>query len=162
MNLEKAYKALSEYFQPDQLLQNESMKKHTSFRIGGPADLMIIPSEIEQIRLAYKVLRDNNVPVMVMGNGTNLLVRDKGIRGAVIKIANRFNRAEVKGETILAQAGILLSALSNLALKHSLKGLEFASGIPGTLGGAVTMNAAGRSEERRVGKECRSRWSPYH
>ena len=77
MNLEKAYKALSEYFQPDQLLQNESMKKHTSFRIGGPADLMIIPSEIEQIRLAYKVLRDNNVPVMVMGNGTNLLVRDK-------------------------------------------------------------------------------------
>ena len=149
MNLEKAYKALSEYFQPDQLLQNESMKKHTSFRIGGPADLMIIPSEIEQIRLAYKVLRDNNVPVMVMGNGTNLLVRDKGIRGAVIKIANRFNRAEVKGETILAQAGILLSALSNLALKHSLKGLEFASGIPGTLGGAVTMNAGAYGGEMK-------------
>lgn len=149
MNLEKAYKALSEYFQPDQLLQNESMKKHTSFRIGGPADLMIIPSGIEQIRLAYKVLRDNNVPVMVMGNGTNLLVRDKGIRGAVIKIANRFNRAEVKGETILAQAGILLSALSNLALKHSLKGLEFASGIPGTLGGAVTMNAGAYGGEMK-------------
>ena len=149
MNLEKAYKALSEYFQPDQLLQNESMKKHTSFRIGGPADLMIIPSEIEQIRLAYKVLWDNNVPVMVMGNGTNLLVRDKGIRGAVIKIANRFNRAEVKGETILAQAGILLSALSNLALKHSLKGLEFASGIPGTLGGAVTMNAGAYGGEMK-------------
>jgi UDP-N-acetylmuramate dehydrogenase len=110
---------------------------------------MVLPLKTEQIQRASEILRDCNVPVMVMGNGSNLLVRDKGIRGAVIKIADRFSQAEVKGETILAQAGILLSALSRLALKSSLKGLEFASGIPGTLGGAVTMNAGaygGRNE----------------
>jgi UDP-N-acetylmuramate dehydrogenase len=149
MNLEKAYKALSDFLEPDQILQQESMSKHTSFRIGGPVDLMVLPSGVEQIQRALEILRDCNVPLMVMGNGSNLLVKDKGIRGAVIKIADRFNRAEVKGDTILAQAGILLSALSRLALKFSLKGLEFASGIPGTLGGAVTMNAGAYGGEMK-------------
>ena len=149
MNIEKTYKELLKYFELDQLLQNESMKNHTSFRIGGPVDLMILPSNAEQIRLAFQILKDHNIPFMVMGNGTNLLVKDKGIRGAVIKIANRFSNAVVKDDCILAQAGILLSALSNLALKHSLRGLEFASGIPGTLGGAVTMNAGAYGGEMK-------------
>jgi UDP-N-acetylmuramate dehydrogenase len=149
MNIEKAYAELSSIFSPDQLLQNESMKRHTSFRIGGQADLMLLPSETAQIQKALSVLHENHVPVMVMGNGSNLLVRDKGIRGVVIKIADRFSRAEAKDETIHAQAGILLSALSRLALKASLAGLEFASGIPGTLGGAVVMNAGAYGGEMK-------------
>jgi len=149
MNLDMAYKELKQFLEPGQVLKDESMKKHTSFRIGGPADLMIIPSDVEQIKKAYEVLKAYDIPVMVMGNGSNLLVRDKGIRGAVIKIAERFSRAEVKGESIQAQSGILLSALSRIALNASLTGLEFASGIPGTLGGAVTMNAGAYGGEMK-------------
>ncbi|HHT66425.1 MAG: UDP-N-acetylmuramate dehydrogenase [Caldicoprobacterales bacterium] len=149
MNLEKACQALSEFLEPDQLLLNENMSKHTSFRIGGPVDLMVLPSKTEQIQNAIRILREYDIPVMVMGNGSNLLVRDKGIRGAVMKIADRFSQAEVKNETVHAQAGILLSALSRLALKSGLKGLEFASGIPGTLGGAVTMNAGAYGGEMK-------------
>jgi len=149
MNLDHAYRALSEIFPQDQLLRKESMKRHTSFRIGGPVDLMILPAETEQIRKALTVLKENDVPVMVMGNGSNLLVRDKGIRGAVIKIADRFSHTEVKDESIRAQSGILLSTLSRIALKAGLTGLEFASGIPGTLGGAVTMNAGAYGGEMK-------------
>lgn len=149
MNLEKACQALSAFFEPDQLLLKENMDRHTSFRIGGPVDLMVLPSKAEQIHNAFRILREYSVPVMVMGNGSNLLVRDKGIRGAIIKIADRFSQVEVKNETILAQAGILLSALSRVALKSNLRGLEFASGIPGTLGGAVTMNAGAYGGEMK-------------
>lgn len=149
MNIDKAYQALLEFMDSDQVLRNEDMSRHTSFRIGGPVDLMVLPTETQQIQGAFRILRNLDIPVMVMGNGSNLLVKDKGIRGAVIKIADRFSRAEVKGECILAQAGILLSALSRLALKSSLKGLEFASGIPGTLGGAVTMNAGAYDGEMK-------------
>ncbi len=149
MNLDKAYQALSNILQADQLLRDESMKKHTSFRIGGLVDLMILPREVGHIQNAIDILMENQVPFMVMGNGSNLLVRDNGIRGAVIKIADTFSHAEVKGEIIEAQAGILLSALSRLALNSSLAGLEFASGIPGTLGGAVTMNAGAYGGEMK-------------
>ncbi len=149
MNLDKAYQALSEIMQGDQLLREESMKKHTSFRIGGLVDLMILPREVGQIQNAIDILVENQVPFMVMGNGSNLLVRDNGIRGAIIKIADTLSNAEVKGKIIQAQAGILLSSLSRLALKSSLTGLEFASGIPGTLGGAVTMNAGAYGGEMK-------------
>jgi UDP-N-acetylmuramate dehydrogenase len=149
MNLDKAYQALSNILQTDQLLRNESMKKHTSFRIGGLADLMILPREIQQIQSVIDILNENQVPFMIMGNGSNLLVRDKGIRGAVIKIADTFSKAQVRGENIKAQAGILLSTLSKLALNSGLAGLEFANGIPGTLGGAVTMNAGAYGGEMK-------------
>ena len=96
MNLDKAYQALSEIMQGDQLLRDESMKKHTSFRIGGLVDLMILPRKVEQIQNAIDVLVENQVPFMVMGNGSNLLVRDNGIRGAVIKIADTFSNAEAE------------------------------------------------------------------
>ena len=150
MNLDNVFEALSKIFPQDQLLRNESMKRHTSFHIGGPVDLMILPEKTEQIQGALAILRENDVPFMIMGNGTNLLVRDKGIRGAVIKLAaDRFSHVEVKGETIRAQSGILLSALSGLALRFSLRGLEFASGIPGSLGGAVAMNAGAYGGEMK-------------
>jgi UDP-N-acetylmuramate dehydrogenase len=141
MNLDKAYQELTAIFKTEQLLRHESMSRHTSFRIGGPVDLMIQPADSEQIKLAFDILKKYDIPFMIMGNGSNLLVRDKGIRGAVIKIAERFSQTEVRDDTIHAQAGILLSALSRLALISGLRGLEFASGIPGTLGGAVAMNA---------------------
>jgi UDP-N-acetylmuramate dehydrogenase len=126
MNLDKAYQELTAIFKPEQLLRHESMSRHTSFRIGGPVDLMIQPADSEQIKLAFDILKKYDIPFMIMGNGSNLLVRDKGIRGAVIKIAERFSQAEVRDDTIHAQAGILLSALSRLALISGLRGLEFA------------------------------------
>ena len=150
MNLDNVFGALSKILPQDQLLRKESMKRHTSFHIGGPVDLMILPEKTKQIQDALMILRENDVPFMIMGNGTNLLVRDKGIRGAVIKLAaDRLSHAEVKGETIRAQSGILLSALSGLALHSSLTGLEFASGIPGSLGGAVAMNAGAYGGEMK-------------
>jgi UDP-N-acetylmuramate dehydrogenase len=149
MNIHEVYKELSSVIPEEQLLKDEPMKNHTSFRIGGPADLMVLPSEIEHIRHTLKVCQKWNVPFMVMGNGSNLLVRDKGIRGVVIKIANTFNSVWVEGCFIRAQSGALLSVLSKKALETELKGLEFASGIPGTLGGAIVMNAGAYGGEMK-------------
>lgn len=120
---------------------DEPMSVHTSFRIGGPADIFIRPSGASAIAKIIAFCNENAIPVMVMGNGTNLLVRDKGIRGAVIQLTDNMSSFEVNGEEIIAEAGILISRLSKIALEHGLCGLEFAEGIPGTLGGAVTMNA---------------------
>ena len=117
------------------------MKNHTSFQIGGPADVMIIPSSEEELIKAVKVCRTNNLKYFIMGNGTNLLVKDGGIRGVVIKINGNFDKIKIKENIISVQAGALLSSTSKQALKHSLSGFEFASGIPGTVGGAVVMNA---------------------
>lgn len=141
MNLEAVFRELTEAIPNEQVMRNVSMKKHTSFRIGGPADIMVIPSTKEQIKNTLYICDRYNVPVTIMGNGSNLLVSDKGIRGVVIKIAERFTFVTVEGVYVKAQAGVLLSALSSVILKSSLAGFEFASGIPGTLGGAVVMNA---------------------
>lgn len=149
MNINKAFEELNLIIPPGQLLLNESMKKHTSFRIGGPVDIMVLPSKVEHIQSAIEVFKNNHIPIMIMGNGSNLLVRDKGIRGAVIKIYDKYCNMEVSGQTIKAQSGVLLSALSRFALKNNLSGLEFASGIPGTLGGAVAMNAGAYGGEMR-------------
>ncbi|NMB32784.1 MAG: UDP-N-acetylmuramate dehydrogenase [Clostridium sp.] len=128
---------------------DEPMRKHTSFRVGGPADVLVTPVTISQLSEILKLCRDNNVPAFVMGNGTNLIVTDKGIRGVVIKIYDNLSGFGIEGDTIWAYAGILLSKLSNFALKNELEGLEFASGIPGTLGGAVAMNAGAYGGEMR-------------
>lgn len=141
MDLEKGLLDLRANIPEEQILLNESMKKHTSFRIGGPADIMVVPHNTEQVKTAIEIFKAHNIPYFIMGRGSNLLVRDKGIRGGVIKLADGFSKAKVTDRQIQAQAGILLSSLSNLALRAELTGLEFASGIPGTLGGAVAMNA---------------------
>lgn len=129
---------LSEYCS---VLADEPMANHTSFKIGGPADIFARPTNTDDLIRILKICADRQLPVLVMGNGTNLIVRDKGIRGLVIQITDNMSAYEVTGEEILAEPGILLSRLSRIALKHELTGLEFAEGIPGTLGGAVTMNA---------------------
>ena len=123
------------------LLKQEPMKKHTSFRIGGNADIYISPKSSEEIQSILFLAKKYDVPVTVMGNGSNLLVSDKGIRGIVIQIGEDMSTILVKGEKITAQAGALLKTIGGKALQSSLGGFAFAAGIPGSLGGAVCMNA---------------------
>ena len=124
------------------VLWNEPMSRHTSFKIGGPADLLVIPRSIEDTRRVFVGCKRNGVPCYVVGNGTNLLVRDGGIRGAVLKLASGLNGIVPAEETLLeVGAGTLLSDLLDTARNLELSGLEFAVGIPGSVGGAVAMNA---------------------
>ncbi|HEY5585935.1 MAG TPA: FAD-binding protein, partial [Ruminiclostridium sp.] len=125
----------------EKVLIDELMSNHTSFKIGGPADVMVFPENNTQIGEIIKYCNSSKTPYMVMGNGTNLLVSDRGIRGIVIKIYENIDNCTVKGELMEIEAGMLISKASKLALQNSLSGLEFAEGIPGTIGGAVTMNA---------------------
>jgi UDP-N-acetylenolpyruvoylglucosamine reductase len=126
---------------PKQTLFNEPMKNHTSFKIGGPADILFLPEKNSDVEIAVNFCKDNNIRFFVMGNGTNLLVSDDGFRGVIIKISKNMAFAKVNGNEIEASSGILLSRLSKIALENNLSNLEFASGIPGTLGGAICMNA---------------------
>lgn len=128
---------------------DESMSKHTYFKIGGPADFLVEPDNKDELRKIVVELDKNKVPFFIMGNGTNLLVRDKGIRGVVIKLADKFNSINVDGEVIKAEAGALLSKIAIVALNNELTGMEFASGIPGSIGGATVMNAGAYSGEMK-------------
>lgn len=128
---------------------NEPMSGHTSFRVGGCVDILIEPVNIRELIKTIKFLNKTDIPYFIMGNGSNLLVSDNGIRGAVVKIAEKFNSILLGSETITAESGVLLSTLSKAAAKAELTGLEFASGIPGTLGGALAMNAGAYSGEMK-------------
>ncbi len=120
---------------------DELMRDHTSFKLGGPADILVTPYDTKGLIDILDACSRLAMPVFIMGNGTNLIVRDKGIRGVVVKLRDKFSHYEIKDDVIEAQTGILLSRLAKVALENGLSGLEFAEGIPGTLGGAVTMNA---------------------
>lgn len=124
-----------------EIKKNEPMKNHTSFKIGGPADEFCEVTSEEDIMRLIDYASEKGVPYTVIGNGSNLLVADGGIRGLVIKIARGFDEISVSGEKITAQSGALLSRIASAAYRNSLTGLEFASGIPGTLGGGIYMNA---------------------
>lgn len=123
------------------ILKNEPMSVHTSFKIGGNADVFVMPKSDDALASLLKRATENKIPVTVIGAGSNLLVSDSGIRGITIKIGADFSDISVNGEVINAKSGISLAKISAEALKHSLTGFEFASGIPGSLGGAVYMNA---------------------
>lgn len=146
MDLYKEYFRKEEY---NDIRFSEPMKDHTSFQIGGPADVMILPSSEEELIRAVKVCRANNLKYFIMGNGSNILVKDGGIRGVVIKINGNFDKIKIEENIISVQAGALLSSTSKQALKASLTGIEFASGIPGTVGGAVVMNAGAYGGEMK-------------
>lgn len=134
----------------ENVLKDELMKKHTTFRVGGPADWLVTPTEEEQIREVVNLLRTENVPYYVMGNGSNLLVGDKGYRGVIIQLGKNLSQIRMTEEGVLyAQAGALLSKIAAEALAQSLTGFEFASGIPGALGGAVMMNAGAYGGEMK-------------
>lgn len=117
------------------------MRNHTTFHIGGPADILVVPKDVDDIKYGITYAKEEEIPVYSIGNGSKILVTDKGIRGMVIKIAKTLDSVEVSGERIVAGAGCPLSRLIKIATRNSLSGIEFATGIPGTLGGAVAMNA---------------------
>ena len=123
------------------ILPNEPMKRHTTYKIGGPCDVMLVPESVEQLLELIDICNKNGIPFYVMGNGSNLLVKDGGIRGAVIKVSNKMSDISIDASTVKAQAGALLGTIVRKAYENSLSGLEFAAGIPGSFGGAVTMNA---------------------
>lgn len=135
------YDKLEEIVGKDKIKYNEKMSKYTTMKVGGPCDCIVFPDEISKIKEIIEVCKNENITFYVIGNGSNLLVKDEGIHGVVIKLGHRFSKIELDGEYILAYAGATMPALSQLAKKNSLKGLEFACGIPGTIGGGVKMNA---------------------
>lgn len=141
--------ALHELLDQGQVLIGESMARHTSFKIGGEAKILVIPETIEQIVKTIELCKAYNQPYFVMGNGSNILVDDDGIDALVIKISEAFGNVEVNGTEVIAEAGVLLSKLSKIVMRESLQGFEFASGIPGTLGGAIFMNAGAYGGEMK-------------
>lgn len=143
------FKELFENKNFGEVLLNEPMKNHTSFKIGGPADVVIIPKDENQIVEAITLLRENNINFFIMGNGTNLLVKDGGLRCAVIKINEGLNKVHIGDNKIYCEAGALLTAVSKGVARKNLTGMEFANGIPGTIGGAVTMNAGAYGGEMK-------------
>lgn len=144
-NLKKFF---SERFS-DIVIFDEPMKNHTTFKIGGNADYFFSPRNVEEIIAVISSCKEEGVPYFIVGNGSNLLVSDKGIRGAIISISKRFKNIHLFENKIFAQSGALLSATALAAAKKSLTGMEFASGIPGTLGGAVAMNAGAYGGEMK-------------
>lgn len=147
--MEKAIEKLCGVLGSDAVRREEPMKAHTSFRIGGPAELFLTPENAAQLAEAIQILRRHEIPVFILGNGSNLLVRDKGIRGAVVQLSGRMSALETDGTALYAEGGALLSAAAAKAAKAGLTGLEFASGIPGSIGGAVMMNAGAYGGEMK-------------
>lgn len=129
------------------VLAQAPLKNYTTWRVGGPADLLVIPRNKSDVREALGFARNHCLPVTVIGNGSNLLVLDGGIRGLALKIGNGLNSLWIKGDYLMAEAGALLPALARQAAKAGLSGMEFAVGIPATLGGAVVMNAGAFGED---------------
>lgn len=135
------YQELQNILRQDQIRIEEPLANHTTFRIGGPADYMVLPESVEQISSIVKLCLKVELPYFVIGNGSNLLVSDDGFRGVIIKLDRAFATIKFDGNKVTAMSGVMLSKLAAEVAEHSLAGFEFASGIPGTLGGAVTMNA---------------------
>ncbi len=133
----------------DRVFTEEAMRQHTTFKIGGPADYFLMPDKGEDVGRVIKICKEKEIPYFILGNGSNLLVGDGGYRGAVIQIYRNMSSVTVEGNEITAQAGALLSAVAAAAKNASLTGFEFAGGIPGTIGGAVVMNAGAYGGEMK-------------
>ena len=143
--IEKLQAALGE----DLVLRDAPMREHTTFRVGGPADALVLPRTREDAQRALSLCAGLGVPLMVLGNGSNLLVRDGGIRGVVLQFGDQFARIEVEDAAVCAQAGALLVAVAAAAARANLTGMEWASGIPGSIGGAAAMNAGAYGGEMK-------------
>lgn len=143
------YEKLISVIPEQRVLKDEPMKLHTTFRVGGPADFFVMPGTKEELRDIVGLCKNEEVPYYIMGNGSNLLVADKGYRGVIIQVYREMNSISVSGRRITAQAGALLSKIAGKALESELAGFEFASGIPGTLGGACMMNAGAYGGEMK-------------
>lgn len=137
------------FIAPNCLRLDEPMKLHTTFEIGGPADCLIFPASKEEAERVLALVKAENLPLTILGNGSNILVRDKGIRGVIVKFARPMSRILVEGNIIRAEAGAMLKDVSEVAAQNGLTGLEFACGIPGSIGGAVFMNAGAYGGEMK-------------
>ncbi|ADL50154.1 UDP-N-acetylmuramate dehydrogenase [Clostridium cellulovorans] len=147
MNVYKDFaKKLGSVLDKENIKVNEYMKNHTSFKVGGSVDILVTPTNIEEIIEVIKLCKADRIPFFVMGNGSNLLIKDGGIRGVVIKL-EKLNHVEVNGNEIKVESGVLMKDLSKAALEARLTGLEFICGIPGTVGGAIAMNAGAYNGE---------------
>lgn len=132
-----------------EVLFNEEMKKHTTFEIGGPCDVMLVPENEEQVVNGLRVIKENGFSYMVIGNGSNLLISDKGLRKVIIKLGEAFSDLKIEGEKLTVQAGAELSKVAKDSIEKNLAGMEYVSGIPGNIGGAITMNAGAYGGEMK-------------
>lgn len=130
----------NEFYDINDIKIDEKLSEYVNFKVGGPADILLIPNSKEQVIKSIKICKENNIPFYLIGNGSNILVRDGGFRGVVLSLKNVKN-IYVDGEKIEAECGVMLKEVSDKAIENSLTGFEFACGIPGTIGGAVFMNA---------------------
>lgn len=138
---ESMYDYIKTFISEENILRNEPMNRHTTFRVGGEAECMILVQKEEELVKLIPYLREMNKDYFILGNGSNLLVGDKGYQGVVIKLVQEMQEIRVSGNIIYAKGGALLSKVAAAAKEYSLTGMEFASGIPGTIGGAMVMNA---------------------
>ena len=143
------YNQLIQIIDKERVLIDEPMKKHTTFRVGGNADYFVMPRTTQEVQQVVALCKNENLPYYILGNGSNLLVGDKGYRGVIIQIYKEMNEITVEGDCIRAQAGALLSKVGSVALEARLAGFEFAAGIPGAVGGAVVMNAGAYGGEMK-------------
>ena len=134
-------KLLEERLAPDSVCTDELMSRHTTFRIGGPASVFVTPKSEKDLVTAIEICRSQDAPYFILGNGSNLLVSDQGYDGVVVHIGSDLRDISVEGTEITAKTGAMLSQVAHAALAHGLTGMEFAAGIPGSLGGACMMNA---------------------
>ena len=150
LNKEIIYQKIVELIgDADRVKLDVPMREHTTFRTGGPADVFAEPADTEELSAMIRMLRQEGIPYYILGNGSNVLVTDQGYRGVILCIGKQMSAISVTGTTLTAQAGALLSAAAREAWEHSLEGMEFASGIPGSIGGAVFMNAGAYGGEMK-------------
>lgn len=143
------YDKLNNVIAKDSILIDEPMSRHTTFRVGGSADFFVTPKAKEEVRDVIRICKEAGMPYYIIGNGSNLLVSDAGYRGVIVQIYKEMNEVKVEGDLVKAQAGALLSGIAAKALGAELSGFEFASGIPGTIGGACMMNAGAYGGEMK-------------
>lgn len=150
MEKQKIYELLTNEIKQGIVKIDEQMKKHTNFKIGGNADVFVIAKNIEEIKYVIKFSKENNIPLTILGNGSNVLVSDKGIRGIVLQVGTKEIKIEKqKNALVEVEAGVMLGALAQVLLKQSISGFEFAAGIPGSIGGAIRMNAGAYGGEMK-------------
>ncbi len=142
----------------ENMLRDEPMSAHTTFRVGGPADYFVAPDSIERVERVVRVCRENDVDLYIIGCGSNLLVADTGLRGVVMKLGSKLSAVELGGDgSLIAQAGVTNAKVARVALDAGLAGFEFAAGIPGSIGGAAIMNAGaygGEFKDVATGVTC--------
>lgn len=151
-NIDIIYQSLAKELPKQNILLNEPMTNHTSFKIGGNADIFVKVYNLEELRYVLQISKESEIPIFVLGNGTNILVKDKGIRGIVLKIDINYieiNKIEDKKVEVCVGAGVKLIQLAKILQKEEISGFEFASGIPGTIGGSIRMNAGAYGMEMK-------------